>query len=65
MQNVHDLSDGSSAHITIAHWLTPNGREINGQGLQPDIEVKLTDDDRQNNRDPQLARALEYLKTGK
>jgi len=65
VQNVHDLSDGSSAHITIAHWLTPNGREINGQGLQPDIEVKLTDDDRQNNRDPQLDRALEYLKTGK
>jgi carboxyl-terminal processing protease len=65
VQNVHDLSDGSSAHITIAHWLTPNGREINGQGLQPDIEVKLTDDDINNNRDPQLDRALEYLKTGK
>jgi carboxyl-terminal processing protease len=65
VQNVHDLSDGSSAHITIAHWLTPNGREINGQGLQPNIEVKLTDDDTKNNRDPQLDRALEYLKTGK
>jgi carboxyl-terminal processing protease len=65
VQNVHDLSDGSSAHITIAHWLTPNGREIHGQGLQPDIEVKLTDDDINNNRDPQLDRALEYLKTGK
>lgn len=43
VQLVHDLSDGSSIHVTIAHWLTPNGHEINGVGLTPDLEVAHED----------------------
>jgi carboxyl-terminal processing protease len=43
VQLVHDLSDGSSIHVTIAHWLTPNGHEINGVGLTPDFEVAHED----------------------
>jgi carboxyl-terminal processing protease len=59
------LSDGSSVHITIAHWFTPKGRQIHEVGLDPDISVSITEDDIKNNKDPQLDRALEYLTTGK
>lgn len=61
VQVAHTLSDGSSLRVTIRHWLTPNGREINGVGLTPDIEVELTETDREEGRDPQLEQAVEYL----
>lgn len=63
VQNVQDLPGGSSIKITIAEWLTPNGRHINKLGIKPDIEVKLSADDAKNSRDPQLDKALELLKT--
>jgi len=62
VQQVFDLSDGSSVHITYADWLTPNRRQITGVGLTPDFEASITDDDRNNGRDPQLDRAIEWLK---
>ena len=58
VQDVIPLSDGSSLHVTIAEWLTPQGRQITGKGLQPDVVVELTNDDVANGRDPQLDRAL-------
>jgi carboxyl-terminal processing protease len=61
----HELSDGSALYVTFARWLTPKGRLIEGKGLLPDIEVPLTEEDRQAGSDPQLDRALEYLKTGR
>ncbi len=61
VQLVYDLSDGSSLHVTVAQWYTPDNHEIQGEGLSPDIEVPLTDDDQAQNRDPQLDKALEYL----
>jgi carboxyl-terminal processing protease len=64
VQLIFDLSDGSSVHVTNAHWLTPDRREINGVGLTPDIVVELTDQDREEGRDPQLARAIVYLEEG-
>jgi len=65
VQNVHDLRDGSSVRVTIAHWLTPHGRLIHEKGLDPDILVELTEDDMKAGKDPQLDRAVEYLTTGK
>jgi carboxyl-terminal processing protease len=56
-----ELSDGSVLSITTARWFTPNDRQINGEGLVPDIEVERTDDDIEADRDPQLDRAIEYL----
>ena len=61
VQSTERLSDRSSLRITIAHWLTPNGHQIDGQGLMPDIEVKISDEDLQAQRDPQLERAISYL----
>jgi carboxyl-terminal processing protease len=64
VQHVFDLTDGSSVHITASKWLTPNRRQIDGHGLVPDQEVSTTEEDRAQERDPQLERAIEYLLTG-
>jgi carboxyl-terminal processing protease len=61
VQLIFDLSDGSSVHVTNAHWFTPNRREINSLGLTPDIVIEYTDQDREQDRDPQLDRAIQYL----
>jgi carboxyl-terminal processing protease len=64
VQSVFDLSDGSSVHVTSAQWLTPNRHQISGQGLTPDLEVTISDEDRSQGHDPQLERAIEYLTIG-
>ena len=61
VQSVEDFSDGSAVKLTIAKWFTPKGRSIDKNGLKPDIEVKMTRDDTDKGRDPQLDRALELL----
>ncbi|MEN6409882.1 MAG: S41 family peptidase [Anaerolineaceae bacterium] len=55
-------NDQGAIRVTVAHWLTPKERQINKVGLTPDVEVSLTDEDIQANRDPQLDRAVEVLK---
>ncbi|MFA6410175.1 MAG: S41 family peptidase [Candidatus Buchananbacteria bacterium] len=62
VQDLKSFPDGSSVKLTIAEWLTPNGKNINEQGIKPDVEVKLTADDVKANKDPQLDKALEILK---
>ncbi|WP_129675667.1 S41 family peptidase [Candidatus Chloroploca sp. Khr17] len=44
VQNIHQLRDGSSARITIAHWLTPDRSRINRIGITPEYEVLASDD---------------------
>lgn len=61
VQVQHQLSDGSGLRITIAHWLTPHGRLIEGEGLIPDVEVHITDEDLAEGLDPQLELAIDYL----
>ncbi|MFA5316359.1 MAG: S41 family peptidase [Dehalococcoidales bacterium] len=40
----YPLKDGSGLYVTVARWLTPLGRPIEGEGLVPDIEFELTGD---------------------
>lgn len=61
VQIPEELSDGSMLRITTARWFTPKDRQINGEGLTPDIEVERTPEDEEAGRDPQLDRAIEYL----
>ncbi|MGA2489466.1 MAG: S41 family peptidase [Anaerolineales bacterium] len=47
--------------VTIARWLTPNGRTIDKKGLTPDIVVPMTTDDVKAGKDPQLDVAVKQL----
>jgi carboxyl-terminal processing protease len=51
--------------VTIARWLTPNGRTIHETGLTPDVVIELTEEDFQAERDPQLDKAIEILSQAK
>ena len=65
VQRVHELSDGSGLHVTMALLLTPDRHPINGEGLTPDIVVPFTEEEFIQGMDPQLERAIEYLETGR
>jgi carboxyl-terminal processing protease len=59
VQSLFDLSDGSLLRVTTARWFTPNGRQIQGAGLEPDIVVA---DDPDAEADEQLQAAVDYLR---
>jgi len=71
VQSVHELSDGSGLAVTIAHYYTPLGTDINRKGITPDIKIDLTEaQERQlatnpnllgTQSDPQYARAIAAL----
>ncbi|MES2226126.1 MAG: S41 family peptidase [Patescibacteria group bacterium] len=64
VQELINIGD-ASLKVTVARWLTPNGRSISDGGLTPDIKVDRTEDDVAAGKDPQKARAIEFLTTGK
>ena len=62
VQNWIPLENNQGAvRITIAKWLTPKERQINGVGLTPDYVVELTDADITAGNDPQLDKAIQLL----
>ena len=61
VQQLFDLPDGRKLKITVARWYTPSGRNISQGGIAPDTEVKMSTDDRNAGRDPQMARAKELV----
>ena len=44
VQNIHQLRDGSSARITVAHWLTPSRTEIHRIGITPEHQVSASEE---------------------
>ncbi|WP_204105691.1 MULTISPECIES: carboxyl-terminal processing protease CtpC [Spirulina sp. CCY15215] len=71
VQSVRPLSDGSGLAVTIAKYLTPSGRDINKEGIPPDVVQEMSEEERkqlQANitnlgtvKDPQFSKALEVL----
>ncbi len=57
VQDIHAFDDGSSIHITIAKWLTPRKRAIDGRGIEPDLHVEP-----EAGEDAPLEKAVEMLK---
>lgn len=63
VQELVNLSGGASLKVTIAKWLTPSGKTIEGEGLEPDIKVEVAQKDLASGKDSQLDKALEVLKS--
>lgn len=65
VQELVQITPDTSLKITIAKWLTPNGKSISDEGLEPDIKVEMTEKDIEANRDPQMDKAVEILNNWK
>ncbi|NTW28676.1 MAG: S41 family peptidase [Coriobacteriia bacterium] len=64
VQTIAELGDGSAIKFTIAHYLTPNKRAIDGIGLTPDVEVKMdAADEMSATADTQLNTALDLIRS--
>ena len=66
VQTLMPLSDGSAIKLTTDHYYTPNGNDIHGKGIEPDVEVELDEEAAQEvvipeEKDNQLQKAVEVL----
>ncbi|HDZ54546.1 MAG TPA: S41 family peptidase [Candidatus Nealsonbacteria bacterium] len=61
VQELEDLPEGSSLKVTIAKWLTPKGDILTDVGLEPDIKIDMTEKDYEEEKDPQLEKAIEII----
>lgn len=66
VQSVIDLQDGTALKITTAKYYTPNGNNIHGIGITPDVEIDLpeelkTQTELSLEEDVQLQKAIEVL----
>ncbi len=62
VQDYEMLPDGSGLKLTVAEWYTPNGRNINKEGIAPDVEVKEEWEKEAVGEDVVVDKALELLK---
>ena len=62
VQQIFMLKDGTSVKLTIAEYFTPKGRNINGKGISPDVEVEYERNEENPDADNQLDKAMEVLK---
>ena len=59
VQSVLPLNDGTAVKLTTTKYYTPNGRNIHGTGIDPDVEVELNAED---TKDTQYEQAIKILK---
>ena len=65
VQTTKNLSNGSMIKYTIEKWLTPNGKNIDKEGITPDYDVNIGDsylNSPTKENDMQLKKALDLLK---
>lgn len=64
VQTFYSLSDGSGVKLTTAHYFTPNGTDIHGVGVTPNVEAEQPDDEKtgESEIDMQLNKALEIIR---
>ena len=64
VQTIENILSGGQLKVTIAKWYTPDGKNINKEGIKPDVEVTLTPEDIAAQRDLQKNKAIEMLNAG-
>lgn len=62
VQEIVEFGDGAVMKITVAEWLLPDGSSVNEIGLEPDVEIALTEEDFLAERDPQKEEGLKILR---
>lgn len=62
VQDYNEFDDGSALKLTIAEWFTPLGRNINKEGITPDVLIKPDVEKEKIGEDVVLKKALELLK---
>lgn len=63
VQRIFDLKDGTAIKLTVSNYYTPNGNDIHGVGIDPDVEVEFDADAyAEDKTDNQLNKAVEVLK---
>ena len=62
VQQIYSLSDGTALKITTSEYFTPNGRNIHGKGIVPDVVVEYEYDEANPEADNQLQAAIDILK---
>jgi carboxyl-terminal processing protease len=55
------LPDDSVLQVTGQRFVSPSGAQLDGVGVTPDVVIDMTDEDLENDRDPQLGKALELV----
>lgn len=63
VQEVVNMTQGTALKVTVARWLTPSGRSIQDAGIEPDVTVEMTAEDKEQGKDPQLDKAMEIIKS--
>ncbi|MDO8265900.1 MAG: S41 family peptidase [Candidatus Saccharibacteria bacterium] len=61
VQQLISLNGGGSLKVTIARWYTPGGKNIDKEGIEPDVKAEITAEDIKADRDPQLDVAIQFL----
>ncbi|AOZ97496.1 S41 family peptidase [Butyrivibrio hungatei] len=63
VQRIFDLKDGTAIKLTVSSYFTPNGVNIHGVGIEPDVEVEFDADAYSEDKtDNQLDKAVEVIK---
>lgn len=60
VQALENFPTGEMLRVTVAKWYTPNGKNINHEGIEPDKKVERTFEQINKDEDPQLEAALKY-----
>lgn len=63
VNHARELSNGGAVYVSIARWLTPLHNQIEGRGVIPDVEAKLTLEDIDADRDIPVIKAIDVLRS--
>lgn len=66
VQSIIPLTDGTAIKVTVSKYYTPNGKNIHGIGIKPDVEIELKEELRnkvviEKDKDNQLKKGIEII----
>lgn len=63
IQQIEQIDSGGQLKVTIAKWYTPNGKNISKEGIEPDTQVTMSEQDIAIGNDTQKTQALDIVKS--